>query len=62
MNKILISLIKDLLSTIKKVMPYVRNKHLARELMHKSIKIIKILGSVEKENTDKENNDVRKEK
>jgi hypothetical protein len=45
--------IKDLLKTIKKVMPHVRNRSLSRELMFKSLQVIEELKNGKNKDTDK---------
>jgi hypothetical protein len=52
MNKALIAKTQSLLKTIKKVLPQVRNKPLAKELMFKALQVIEELKNT-KENKDK---------
>ena len=56
MDKIILSKIKSLLKTIKKTMPSIRNKYLAKELYYKALLVINEL----KNNPEEEKNEVKK--
>jgi hypothetical protein len=50
MNKILIPKVQSLLKTIKKTLPQIRNRYLAKELLFKSLQVIEELKNPENTN------------
>jgi flagellar biosynthesis chaperone FliJ len=56
MNKLLIPKVQSLLKTIKKTLPQIRNRYLAKELLYKSLKVIEELKKQEykEEENDKD--------